>query len=95
MGEIKTTPQYIVTAEPTTNKIEKVTFTINFGSPSTVTVNFNLVSIGGTVLKRHSFDIDGAEFTALFDGIGSTLNSRIESNIWSYVQDNYDTQATP
>jgi hypothetical protein len=109
MGELRTTPKYIVLSDPTTNKVMLNDFRVVFGSNPSAHINFDVVDANLKVKESRTIviqnqlddpdtpDVDESTtvFTDLMSGIGTTLKSRIDALAWAYILANYTTQDTP
>ena len=43
-----------------------------------------------SAIREIVYDIEGTDFTALVNGFGATLESRLETSIWQDIQNEFD-----
>jgi hypothetical protein len=95
-GEIVETPQDIVINDPTTHHVELLDIRFFYSDTDPYAVlSFNIVTDSGDFVVKHAITLTGTAFTDLISGFGGTLKTRANSNIWSFIQSNYTTQAIP
>ena len=130
-GEIRTTPEYIVLTEPTTNQVELIEQKYFYGSNPSVLIRFNILDSTGVVREKHTIRIQNildnpetisvncvdigdpypnctgagtcendcdestTDFTDFVSGFGATMKTRGDTAIWQFIQEKYETQATP
>lgn len=95
-GEIVETPQDIVINDPLTHHVELLDIRFFYSDTAPYAVlSFNIVSDTGDFITKHAITVSGSDFTNLVSGFGGTLKSRANSDIWSFIQSNYTTQAIP
>ena len=94
-GEIRSTPQYIVLTQPTTNQVELIYQKHFYGSSPYLEIKYHVLDTNGSVRATHLFRVEDADYTAFVDTYGATMKSRGDTEIWQHIQSIYTTQATP
>jgi hypothetical protein len=97
-GQDRTTPQYIVLTDPTTNHVELNTLEFHYGATAAehyILIRYNIRDASNNIRAARIVRLDGSDFTDFVSGIGGTLVSNTNSAVWSDIQANYTTQATP
>jgi hypothetical protein len=97
-GQDRTTPQYIVLTDPTTNHVELNTLEFHYGATVAehyILIRYNIRDDSNNIRASRIIRIDGADFLTFVNGIGGTLTSNTDSAVWVDIQANYDTQPTP
>lgn len=99
-GEIVEVPQDIVLHDPLTHHVElqKITFYYSATNPY-AKLEFDIISDTGDFITHHSVTVEDVapdtDFTDFISGYGGTMKSRANVINWSFIQDNYTTQAIP
>jgi hypothetical protein len=107
-GEIRTTPQYIVLTEPTTNRVEIVSYSFYPGDNPRVDIKFNIIDSNGDIRATKTVFVQNAlddpetpeneastQLTDFVAGYWTTLKSRGDTILWNYITSNYTVQDAP
>jgi hypothetical protein len=92
-GTIRETPQDLVLVDPLTHHVELISQSYFYGAAPYLEIKFNVVTDAGNFVREHVIRIEGADFTAFTSGFLSTMVSRGDSSIWSFILETYETQA--
>lgn len=94
-GEIRTTPQYLVLTEPTTNQVELISQSYFYGDDPHLVIKYNVLDSNGSVRATHSLVVSGSDFTTFVTTFVATMRSNGDAAVWTDLQSKYATQATP
>jgi len=94
-GEIRTTPQYIVLTDPTTNQVEFLTMTHNYGASPSCIIKFHILDNSGSVRSLHTVAIEGQDYLDFVEDYGATMKNRGDVAVWTKIQELYSVQTTP
>lgn len=89
-GKQVITPKQIIL---NTDKVELMEANFKWGSlpeDNTCVVTYKIWNdTQGKLLREETYVISGADFNSLVSGYGATMESRLESNIWQNIQNNW------
>ena len=95
MGEKVTLPYNVVVSDPLTDKAEKISAEFIYSGDGNhfCRITYKLLNTLETeTLGEFTFDVTGAEFTALVAGIGGTLKTRLDAEMSTDLQSRRTTQ---